>query len=642
MQANFDPGYNSSYLAMNPALPREKTAVRPRLIAVGGPLEGHSFALPESEGRIGRAASNWLSINHPTISREHCLLRATADGWQVVDLESHNGTLVNDEPVHERLLGSRDRIRVGTSVFVFVTDREARVTGAPTAAGTVLTEDFLLPLDQAHYLRPPGASAPKAQRDLQTLLALSTAIQAESAPEAIFREVAARAQQTFGVERVSAYWLEASGWTPVGHLLNGSSADDAPEPNPHLVDRMTKAAAAVSAHQNPGEAGECAVMAVPLTAARQSKGFLYLEKQQPEARFSADDLEMATAIGAMTALALDAAFRLRRLELQNQQLLGQGADWHGMIGESAAMKSVCERIGRAAVSDTTVLILGENGTGKELAARALHRNSRRAAAPFVAINCATLHENLLESELFGHERGAFTGALMQKKGKVEMAEGGTLFLDEIGELAPGAQAKLLRLLQEREYERLGGTRTLRANIRVAAATNRDLKEDVKSGRFREDLFFRLNVIPVTMPPLRERVGDIPLLVAHFLHRFSAECNRPVQGLSAEARALLMGYDWPGNVRELQNAIERAVVLSTSDMIEPEDLPEAILESAAPAAPAAVPAYCEAVRQTKRREILEAIRKSHGNVSEAARALGLHPNYLHRLVTRLGLRADIRR
>src|SRR5262249_11616124 len=239
---------------------------------------------------------------------------------------------------------------------------------------------------------------------------------------------------------------------------------------------------------------------------------------------------------------------------------------------------VQEFMGRVARADATVLILGESGTGKELAARAIHRASPRSAAPFVAIHCAALAETVLESELFGHEKGAFTGALTQKKGKIEVADGGTIFLDEIGELSPAAQVKLLRALQEREIERVGGTRPIRVDIRVIAATNKNLEKEAAAGRFREDLYYRLSVVSLTMPSLRERRDDITLLANYFAARFGSKLCSRIPGISPEARAIMMRYDWPGNIRELANAIERAVVLGSGELIVPEELPEALLET----------------------------------------------------------------
>jgi Nif-specific regulatory protein len=306
-----------------------------------------------------------------------------------------------------------------------------------------------------------------------------------------------------------------------------------------------------------------------------------------------------------------------------------------MVGESGAARSVYAFIAKAAPASSTVLIRGESGTGKELVARAIHRNSARAARPFVAVNCAALAETLLESEFFGHEKGAFTGAVGQRKGKLEEAEGGTVFLDEVGELAPSLQAKLLRVLQEREFQRVGGNKTIRIDIRVIAATNRDLEDAVRHGAFREDLYYRLNVVSVRMPALRERREDIPLLAQYFAQKHARQANRSIAGVSEAARAAMLAYEWPGNVRELENAVERAVVLGSTETILPEDLPEAIVETVTPAP--AVTKFHEAVVQAKRHIVLKAIEQAEGNYTEAARVLGLHPSNLHRLIRTLGLR-----
>jgi Nif-specific regulatory protein len=287
-----------------------------------------------------------------------------------------------------------------------------------------------------------------------------------------------------------------------------------------------------------------------------------------------------------------------------------------------------------------VLILGESGTGKELIARAIHRNSLRASGPFVAINCAALADTLLESELFGHEKGAFTGAVAQKKGKLEMAEGGTVLLDEIGELSPILQAKLLRVLQEREMERVGGTKTIKLNLRILAATNRDLDEAVKQGVFRQDLYYRLNVVVLKAPALRDRPEDTLPLAEHFAKKFARECGRKITGLAPAARAYLRGYSWPGNVRELENAIERAVVLGSADTILPEDLPEHIRESHP--AEVSTTLYEGAVEDAKRKVVLKAFEQANYEHEIAAKILGLHPNYLHKLIRTMDLKPALKR
>jgi two-component system, NtrC family, response regulator HydG len=257
----------------------------------------------------------------------------------------------------------------------------------------------------------------------------------------------------------------------------------------------------------------------------------------------------------------------------------------------------------------------------------------------MAVNCAALTESLLESELFGHEKGSFTGAFAQKKGRLEVAEGGTIFLDEIGELTAPLQVKLLRVLQEREFERVGGTQTIKVDLRVLAATNKNLEEAIESGEFRQDLYYRLNVVSLEMPSLRERREDIMLLATYFADKYSVKCNRKLMGFSTEARACLRAYDWPGNVRELENAIERAIVLGTTELILPEDLPEAVLESEL--SPTSTLRYHEAVTQKKKQIILDAMAQANGNYTGAAKLLGVHPNYLHRLIRNLNIKDQLK-
>jgi Nif-specific regulatory protein len=325
------------------------------------------------------------------------------------------------------------------------------------------------------------------------------------------------------------------------------------------------------------------------------------------------------------------------LRQENQELRAEIELEHNMVGAGPGMRKVFEFIRRVAPTESTVLVQGESGTGKELVAHAIHRNSPRADRPFVAINCAAIAETLLENELFGHEKGAFTGASSQKKGKVEVAEGGTLFLDEIGELAAGLQAKLLRVLQEREFERLGGTRPIKLDIRLIAATNRSLLDAVKAGTFRNDLYYRLNVVTLTMPALRERREDIPLLANYFVAKASRKCNTRIKPLAPETVICLTNYDWPGNVRELENALERALVLGSTDSILPDDLPEGILE-AAPAAPASTDRYHSTIKEAKKQLVVQALQQANGDYIEAAKTLGMHPNSLLRLIRNLDLKA----
>ncbi len=323
---------------------------------------------------------------------------------------------------------------------------------------------------------------------------------------------------------------------------------------------------------------------------------------------------------------------------ENRQLKERLADLGApggrtMVGQAPAFRALMDTLRQAAPSSATLLLLGESGTGKELAARAVHELSPRAKGPFVAVNCAALPETILEAELFGVEKGAFTGAVARREGRFERANGGTLFLDEVGEMSAGAQVKLLRVLQESEIERLGGTHPIKVDVRVVAATNKDLGKEVTEGRFREDLFYRLNVVEVQIPPLASRREDIPLLADHFLRRFAAKNGKSVRGISPEAVALLEGYAWPGNVRELEHALERAVVLSRGEVIDVGDLPESVRKGPVGYAGQLVIPIGTPMEEIERRVIHETLRHTKGDKSLAARLLGIAARTIYRKLER---------
>ena len=310
-----------------------------------------------------------------------------------------------------------------------------------------------------------------------------------------------------------------------------------------------------------------------------------------------------------------------------------GGQYQLEVGKSTEMNLAIDSAKKAAMTKSTVLLLGESGTGKELVARAIHNWSERKDKPFIAINCVGLSKELLESELFGHERGAFTGAHQLKKGKMELAHGGTVFLDEVGDISPELQTKLLRFLQEREFERVGGTQTIHVNVRIIAATNRNLEVDAREGTFREDLYYRLNVVPITLLPLRERREDIPSLAHYFLVRFSKEIKKSFTNINEEAQEKLQSYGWPGNVRELANVVERAIVLGDGPLITVRDLPLRILATE-PGNRSDGLSYRKVIDSAKRELILRALDQSKGNRAAAARALGLQRTYLSRLIKTL--------
>ena len=631
------------------------------LEAIAGPLKGNSIPLGDDEVTIGREPSNLISLLDASVSRRHCLIRRAGDGFEIQDLNSRNSTFVNGVPVTQRALATGDEIKIGGSLFVFVlpqtdpTPNASSVEFDQTETGAGST--IILRKQDARYLRDLEKIKPSARmvRDLNALLRIGKTVNSVRGLAALEKQLLELILEIAPADRAAVLLCDQGIEEPTS--IFGWDRRKGPnhtvQVSRTIVSQVLSEGVAVlcndlAAAEDFSSAESIvvrhirSVLAVPLEVFERVLGVIYLDASDPEARFDEDHLQLLTAMGSIAAPALDSARRMEWLEEENRRLQSEMNVEHNMVGESPRMREVYQFINRAAPKDSTVLIFGESGTGKELVARAIHRNSTRATKAYVAINCAAIAENLLESELFGHEKGAFTGAIAQKKGKLETAEGGTVFLDEIGELAPMLQAKLLRVLQEREFERVGSTKTIKLDVRLIAATNRDLEEEVKRGRFREDLFYRLNVVSLKMPALRERREDISLLASYFAAKYAKRANRNVLGISPQARSFLLSYDWPGNVRELENAIERAVVLGSSDLILPEDLPEVILEKAEPAQGAAqVSAFHDTVREAKKNVIIAAVEQAGGNYTEAARMLGLHPNYLHRLIRNLNLRPLLR-
>ncbi len=623
--------------------------MNPRLVSIAGPLKGATFTLTEGETSIGRESANRLCISDPSVSRRHSVIRQAGEQFKISDLESLNGTFVNDVPVKERTLAHGDRVRIGDYLFVFLLDEGESV---PLSGGVLLDEGVLVS-GATIQVRVADAFHLMA-RDLSVLMKISTTINSIRGLEELQRQLLELIFEVVPAQR-GAILLVEEGEKEFSSVFG---LDRRSGPNPAIrVSRtiaqqvLSEGVAILSNDVQDNESFDVAeslissqirsLLCVPLILLDRILGAIYLDTSAPADPFDKDHLQLVTAIAGIAAVALENAQHVEWLESENRRLQADNQLEHNMVGESQKLREVYQFISRVAPTDSTVLITGESGTGKELAARAIHLNSTRKGKPFIAVNCAALTETLLESELFGHEKGAFTGAIAQKKGKIEIAEGGTLFLDEIGEMAQILQAKLLRVLQEREFERVGGTRTIKVNIRLIAATNKNLEEAIKDGSFRQDLYYRLNVVSITMPALRERGEDVILLARYFAAKYGEKCNRRVKGISADARARLVNYDWPGNVRELENAIERAVVLGTTERILPEDLPEAVLETETPNAVASTK-YHEAVMEAKKQLIINAIEQSGGNYTEAAKLLGVHPNYLHRLIRNMNLKAILKK
>jgi transcriptional regulator with GAF, ATPase, and Fis domain len=611
----------------------------PRLVGISGMPNQMVWTITDGPLFLGRDSSNQAEVGDPAVSRRHCSVSEVSSGvFEIADLDSHNGTYVNGTKVNRKIVGHGDRIRIGSSEFVFLTGPDEE---EPTSAGRHVTDSHLKTVTLGLSGLPEDSSGiSRMARDLTAFFKIANVINSTRDIEAMQHELLILIGEVIPASK-GAIVLHSNANEEPSQLLTWSR-DGSTQPELRIREELVQEATweRCAIFTAPGENVSEQVLCVPLVAIEKVLGVIYLSSPASSPPFGEDHACFLSSVSRIAAVTLENLSKLDSLQAENQRLRGDVKVENALIGESKPMLRVGEFIGRVARGDSTVLIRGESGTGKELVARAIHANSTRPGKPFIAINCAAIPESLLESELFGHEKGAFTGAVGTKKGKFETAEDGTLFLDEIGEMAPLLQAKLLRVLQQREFERLGGNRLLPFNARVVAATNKDLAKAIKAGEFRQDLYYRLNVVSTALPPLREHREDIPLLALHFANKYAAKSKRSFRGIAAEARSLLMHYSWPGNVRELENAIEHAIVMGLTDEILPEDLPDALLEAQAPELAAA--RYHNTLNQTKKQLVLSALDEADGSPIDAARLLGIHPKYLHRLIRNLNLKSEGKR
>ncbi len=603
---------------------------------------------------MGRGEGCGVQLTDLTVSRQHFRLVPVGEGaWRLLDLGSRNRTVVNHDPVSEHSLADGDLITVGATKLLFEDEpgSESALEVLPVGLETV-TMEF------AGMAEALGQAA-----QLAGLYRFAQSVAITERLEDLHQAVVRVARSECTADRAWLFVFDRAGQLALAarDLAGGAPGDDRVTVSRTVLDKVLREGKSVGCSDTAGDAGLSvqesivkhairSVMCAPVVSRNRVVGVLYADIRRPGQTFRPQDLQFLTCIAQQAGSAID-HFTLRdALRVENERLRTEVAARHNLIGQGAGIQAVLRFVQKVGPTDSTVMINGESGTGKELVAHAIHQHSRRASGPCVAINCAALTESLLESELFGHEKGAFTGAAQQKKGRFEVADGGSLFLDEVGELPLSCQTKFLRVLEESCFERVGGGRTVRVDVRVIAATNRDLQTLVDEGKFRADLFYRLQVIQIELPPLRDRREDIPLLVQHFIQRYSERMGRRIEGVTPGAIDALTHHAWPGNVRELKNAIERALVLGDGPYLRLEDLPPSLggqpaaqprsaVVSRAPAATvqaAASAPVVQSLRALEKQGIAAALQATQGNKLKAAELLEIDRSTLYKKLKDYGL------
>jgi len=645
--------------------------------------------VPGQSVTIGRAPTNQIVLKDERCSRNHAEVFLSSGMWTLRDLESRNGTIVGNVMIRgDYQLKPGDVIRIGRTQLVFVYRLSDAFTTAgdggprtaveaPPAPVSGSEEDVNVlvapePTTITHrrgktkYLAGVGeepSGAPKIGRaaaklcrlafelakapDITTMAELALAglaeeTQTDAGAVLLFPANYQGPPQGEDLEVVASRSSSAHRYHRVSNFL----ASTVMREGEAVLARNVIDDSTLGSRDSRGDILASSVICAPIRHGHQVFGLIHLYSTEPTLVPDPDDLEFTLAVAETVAVAVENIRRrqelaadLTRVKTENVELRERLGVRSEIIGRSPAIRQVTEEIAHAAKSNATVLIRGESGVGKELVARAVHSNSPRRDNVFVCLNCAALSAELLASELFGHERGAFTGATERKIGKFEAADKGTLMLDEIGEMSPSLQAKFLRVLEGHPFERVGGSKPVKVDVRVIAATNRDLERDVAEGRFRRDLYFRLRVLEIVVPALRKRKEDIPLLAEYFLQKFNAETGRKIKGFTAEAMEQLMNYLWPGNVRELKNVVERAVVLCRGQEIGPEDLLLTKLATAGDTEmhPSSIERYTPlSLEDVERRHILSTLQYTGWNKSKAAGILGVERSTLDRKIRRYQL------
>jgi transcriptional regulator with GAF, ATPase, and Fis domain len=635
---------------------------------------GEMFTLiPGERHTLGRATTNRIVLRDDLCSRDHAEVYFADNHWHIRDLKSLNGTRVNNLSLStEWELQRKDEIQVGRTRFLFV-DREADLPAIAKKDDDSSNLSIKKRLGHTRYLTPISPPLPKA---LETSITPATPITPiPAAPHNLSSELSQLYRMALDMGSAADYTevvgivldglLEA---TPadVGAILSVSetkevvllsyrSRDAKAAPytrvSEYLTNEILRTGEAILAEDVAGDRhlrnrdsltdiGATSVICAPVKSRNQVLGLIHLYSTKIEGILDADHLEFTMAVAEHLGAITRQLDRQESLTAENQVLRDQLRVESELVGESPAIRSIENQIGRVASTNATVLVRGESGSGKELVARAIHYSSPRKEGPFICLNCAALTETLLESELFGHEKGAFTGATDKKIGKFESAHHGTIFLDEIGEMSIGTQAKLLRVLEGHPYERVGGSTLIRVDVRVVSATNQPLEQALQAGTFRRDLFYRLQVVEIRVPSLRERRTDIVLLADHFLSRFVRETGRKIRGFTPAALKKMEQYDWPGNVRELRNVVERAVALGSGPTLDSPDIWLSSLEVSAPAPSSTNNGETYqplALEEIEKAHIMRTLEFTDWNKSQAAGILNIERSTLDRKIKSYSLK-----
>jgi Nif-specific regulatory protein len=649
--------------------------------------DGFGDVFPLAPGQsytLGRSATNSIVLKDDLCSRDHAEVTFSGGHWRVRDLNSLNGTRVNNERLEgEHELAPNDDLHVGRTHLLFVEDMDQLPDLPPAQAAESEGVSIKARLGQTRFLtpqpQPPGDNQATSSgqrhalsRDLALLYRLALDMGSANSYEelcrivldALLEAVPAEVGAILTVSRPAnrGAGARADGPTPgAGKSLRGvelevtahrhrdPSIQNYARVSEYVSNEVLASREAILAEdvardrylrnrESLSDLGATSLICAPIVFTDRVLGLIHLYCTDPHKALDGEDLEFTVAVAKQLGGVIYNLQRQQSLTAENRSLRDQLRVESELVGTSAAMRAIEGQIGRVAGTNATVLIRGESGVGKELVARAIHYSSPRKEGPFVCLNCAALTETLLESELFGHEKGAFTGATEKKIGKFEAANHGTIFLDEIGEMSVGTQAKLLRILEGHPFERVGGNVPIRVDVRVVAATNQPLEDALRGGTFRRDLFFRLQVVEIRVPPLRERKSDVPLLAEHFLKRFVRETGRKIRGFTAAAAQKMEDYNWPGNVRELRNVVERAVALGTGPMLDVGDIWLSSLEVGGPVTGPSEAAY-EAVslEEVEKRHIVRTLEHTDWNKSQAATILQIERSTLDRKIKGYGFK-----